>query len=117
MTRPVPTFGASMMQKSIRQTLPQVINRRGVSRRALLRGAGIMLALPMLDAMLPALSSVYGAESPISPNTKPRRMLAICNNLGLLPDQFFPKVGGKGYEHSPYTQLLDDHRDDFTIFS
>jgi hypothetical protein len=44
-------------------------------------------------------------------------MLAICNNLGLLPDQFFPKDAGRDYTLSPYLEVLKEHRDDFTVFS
>jgi BMFP domain-containing protein YqiC len=44
-------------------------------------------------------------------------MLAICNNLGLLPDQFFPKESGRGYALSPYLETLRAHREDFTVFS
>jgi hypothetical protein len=44
-------------------------------------------------------------------------MLAICNNLGLLPDQFFPKESGRDYTLSPYLEVLKDHRNDFTVFS
>jgi BMFP domain-containing protein YqiC len=46
-------------------------------------------------------------------------MLAICNNLGLLPDQFFPQATstGRGYALSPYLRLLEAHREDFTVFS
>ena len=51
------------------------------------------------------------------PATKPRRMLAICNNLGLLADQFFPTGAGRAYTPSPYLELLQAHRNDFTVFS
>lgn len=44
-------------------------------------------------------------------------MLAICNNLGLLPEHFFPTEHGRGYALSPYLDLLREHRDDFTVFS
>jgi len=44
-------------------------------------------------------------------------MLAICNNLGLLPDQFFPKEAGRDYPLSPYLEVLKEHRNDFTVFS
>ena len=44
-------------------------------------------------------------------------MLAVCNNLGLLPDQFFPEQSGRDYELSPYLQEVADHRRDFTVFS
>lgn len=44
-------------------------------------------------------------------------MLAICNNLGLLPDKFFPSTAGYDYELSPYLQPLAEFRDDFTVLS
>ncbi len=44
-------------------------------------------------------------------------MLAICNNLGLLPDQFFPKENGRDYTLSTYLEVLKEHRDAFTVFS
>ena len=43
-------------------------------------------------------------------------MLAICNNLGLLPDRF-SKNGGRDYELSPYLNELKSYRDDFTVLS
>jgi hypothetical protein len=54
---------------------------------------------------------------PFSPAAKPRRMLAICNNLGLLADQFFPTGKGRDYVPSPYLKLLQEHRDNFTVFT
>ena len=44
-------------------------------------------------------------------------MFGICNNLGLRPDLFFPKDAGANYTPSPYLQLLQDYRRDFTVFS
>ncbi|HSU65534.1 MAG TPA: DUF1552 domain-containing protein [Tepidisphaeraceae bacterium] len=89
---------------------PSTLTRRSVSRRRFLYGAGVALALPLLDSMRPAM-----AQEPANPT--PRRMLAICNNLGLLPEKFFPEVAGKGYKPSPYLELLQGHRNDFTVFS
>jgi len=85
---------------------------RPFSRRGFLRAAGVVMALPMLDAMAPAFAR---SAAP----SKPRRLLAICNNLGLLPEKFFPSAGqkGRGYELSPYLEMLKEHRDEFTVFS
>jgi hypothetical protein len=47
----------------------------------------------------------------------PRRILAICNNLGLLPEKFFPALPGRDYALSPTLEPLKDHRNDFTVFS
>lgn len=93
-----------------------ISTQRSVSRRQFLRGAGILLSLPMLDAMVPAFAARKNSV-PTTPGGKPRRMLAICNNLGLLPDQFFPSQAGRDYELSPYLQVLKEHRHDFSVFS
>ena len=49
--------------------------RRSMPRRHFLRGAGVMLGLPMLDAM---------QRDKSTSEEIPRRMFAVCNNLGLL---------------------------------
>ncbi len=77
-----------------------------MDRRQFLRAAGVTLALPALDAL--------AAPRRGDP---PRRILAICNNLGLLPDKFFPTQPGANYAPSPYLELLKAHRNDFTVFS
>lgn len=87
--------------------------RPTLSRRHLLRGAGVLLGLPLLDAMLPA----YAAAAPET--LVPRRFLGICNNLGLLPDKFFPDAAqtGREYRLSPYLEHLKQYRSDFTVMS
>lgn len=92
-----------------------ISTQRAVSRRQFLRGAGILLSLPLLDSMLPAFAR--GAAVQAQQAAKPRRMLAVCNNLGVVPDQFFPKQTGRGYALSPYLQTIERHREDFTVFS
>ena len=72
------------------------------------------LSLPLLDAMRPA---VVSAAERAAEERVPRRMLGICNNLGLLPEKFFPDDSGADYTLSPYLQTLQQHRNDFTVFS
>ena len=62
---------------------------------------------------LPALER-FGFARDAAP---PRRILAVCNNLGLLPDKFFPQQPGRDYALSPYLELLKAQRQDFTVFS
>jgi len=64
----------------------------------------------MLDAMRPVLADEKPADTP-------RRMLAVCNNLGFLETGFFPAAAGKDYALSPYLSILKEHRQDFTVFS
>ena len=85
-------------------------NRTTISRRSLLRGVGVSLSLPLLNAMAPLASH---AQAP----AKPRRMFGICNNLGLLPGEFFPTDAGRDYTPSSYLRILQDYRRDFTVLS
>ena len=83
---------------------------RSLPRRTFLRSAGVALALPSLDCMTPAFGSA-------PTESIPRRMLLISNNLGVLPERFFPTQTGRDYELSPYLTELADFRNDFTVFS
>lgn len=102
---------------------PRSVSGRCIPRRTALRAAGVSLALPMLDAMSPAFSRrAFGSEASSGAasgddRSGPKRMIAVCNNLGLLPDEFFPSAAGEGYELSPYLRELADVRGDFTVFS
>jgi len=71
----------------------------------------------VLDALGPAFAGGGASDSPTTPGAKPRRILAVCNNLGLLPDQFFPQQAGRDYAPSPYLEILKDHRQELTVFS
>jgi BMFP domain-containing protein YqiC len=96
---------------------PFVSTRPALSRRKFLHRAGILLSLPLLEAMTPAFAGVVKGGAGTAPPSKPRRMLGICNNLGLLPENFFPHGTGRDYRPSPYLELLNGHRNDFTVFS
>jgi hypothetical protein len=90
---------------------PSISNRRPLSRRALLKGTGVALALPLLDVMASPFARAATSAS------HPRRLLAINQNLGVLPELFFPADGGRDYTPSPYLELLREHRHDFTVMS
>jgi len=77
-----------------------------MDRREFLRAAGVALALPAMERFALAKAAEHA-----------RRMLAVCNNLGLLPEKFFPTQPGRDYALSPYLELLKEHRQDFTVFS
>jgi hypothetical protein len=79
-----------------------------MNRRSFLRGAGVALALPALGRFGFAAGPAGGP---------PRRILAICNNLGVLSEKFFPAAAGVDYVPSPYLELLRAHRADFSVFS
>lgn len=93
------------------------VTNKSISRRELLRSTGVALSLPFLDAMVPAIARAKPTASTSTSARKPRRMLAICNNLGVLPEHFFPADDGFSYTLSDYLEVLREHRDDFTVFS
>src|SRR6185437_9807643 len=81
-----------------------------MSRRTFLRAAGVSMALPFLDSMLPrALAAGAGAP--------PRRMVCINTPLGLHAPFCFPEKTGRDYDSTPYLDKLQAHRNDFTVFS
>jgi hypothetical protein len=82
-----------------------------IHRRTFLRGAGVAMALPLLDAMKTPMVFAGPAAK-----TK-RRMVCINTPLGVHPANFFPEQAGRDYELSPYLEVLKDFRDDFTVVS
>ncbi len=79
-------------------------------RRTFLRGAGVAMALPALECMLPA----FGAEKSAS---VPRRMVAVNFPLSFHPPNLMPEKAGRDYEPTPYLKLLSPLRNDLTIIS
>ncbi len=97
---------------------PFISTGSAISRRQFLRGTGIALCLPLLESMTPVFASAAKrVAAAATPGGKPRRFFGICNNLGLLPEHFFPKESGRDYALSPYLELLKDQRNDFTVCS
>jgi hypothetical protein len=80
-----------------------------ISRRAALKASGIAIALPLLESMKPAIGHEHTAP--------PKRMVLICNALGLHSPSLFPKTPGADYANTEYLDLLQEHRGDFTLFS
>jgi hypothetical protein len=76
-----------------------------------LRGVGVTLALPFLEAMRPSLAAA--AET----GATPRRMVCVETNMGIMPQFFFPEASGRDYALSPYLERLARHREQITVFS
>ena len=89
-----------------------------LNRRHLIRGLGVALSLPLLDAMMPM---VYAAPSKFRPLPKsrgahPRLMCCyIPNGVNIL--EWVPKNDGKDYALSSTLEVLKDQRADFSILS
>jgi hypothetical protein len=87
-----------------------MIFKKSIHRRTFLRGAGAALALPFLDAMIPALAST-GAGKP------PLRIGYIYLPTGRLMDRWVPKTTGAAYELPPTLQPLAAFREQFVVLS
>ena len=72
-----------------------IITNKALPRRTFLRGAGVALALPLLDAMIPVFSKASGAASPV------RRLGFVYIPMGCNWFQWFPKQVGNLTELSP----------------
>ena len=86
-----------------------------LSRAQFLRGAGIVLSLPLLDAMVPRLRGAP-ARSP----TAAGEAAADARHLQQprpAAGKILPAAAGRDYTPSPYLEMLAEHRDDFTVFS
>jgi Protein of unknown function (DUF1552) len=93
---------------------PHISTKKHLSRRAFLAGTGTLLALPWLEAMLPAFATRVQAAAATTP---PRRFLAMNYGLGFHGPNLFPDQTGRDYALTPYLEPLKDHRTDFTILS
>ncbi|MBQ01023.1 MAG: hypothetical protein CL477_10105 [Acidobacteria bacterium] len=85
-----------------------VITKLTLPRRTFLRGMGATLALPLLDAMVPALS----ARAPATP-----RFAAIYVGNGMNMFDWTPPTEGVGFELSPTLRPLEPFRDRMLVFS
>src|SRR3712207_4352513 len=96
--------------------MAQSFRRSPVSRRTFLRAAGEAAALPLLEGM-PQASADAASVAAAGAGGKPRRMVCIQTNMGILPEYFFPAKPGRDYEPSPYLAKLAAHKNDLTVFS
>jgi hypothetical protein len=90
--------------------------RPPMSRRTFLKGTGISLALPWLDAMSLGASSVSTAGSIAAAET-PRRSVFCFWGLGINGRDFTPADKGLNYTLTPILKPLEPLRRDFTVIS
>ena len=88
------------------------ITKKHISRRAILRGAGVALALPLLDSMIPAQTPLAKTAA-----TPPTRFTGIFVPHGMAPGYWVPEKTGEGFEFSPITKPLEAFRDRTVIMS
>jgi hypothetical protein len=98
------------------------ISKKHVSRRAVLKGMGVTVALPLLDAMVPARSIFANTAAAASMKTR-----LVCLEMvhgsagstafGVKKNLFAPVRVGRDFEFSPTLEPLAPFRDYVTIVS
>ena len=100
------------------------LTRKHMSRRTVLRGVGATMALPLLDAMIPA-RSIWSTSAAARAASRPRLVCieqvhgaAGCSEYGLAQNMWSPAAVGKQFDLSKGTlSSLEPFRDYLTIIS
>ena len=86
------------------------VTKKSLARRTVLRGIGTTLALPFLDAMIPAFTPMAKAAA------RPRlRFGAIYFPNGAIMQEFTPKTGGAGFEFPAILKPLEPFQDSLVV--
>lgn len=88
------------------------VSRKHLSRRKLLKGAGVTLSLPLLDAMLPALT----AQAQTAAKVKPRLAFVYVPH-GAIMAEYTPDKVGRDFELKTILQPLAAYKEKMVIVS
>jgi hypothetical protein len=88
------------------------ISKKHISRRTLLRGAGATLALPLLDAMVPAATALAQTAAAAKP-----RFVGCFVPHGMAPGYWVPEKVGENPDFPFNWKPLEPFRDHVTILS
>ena len=88
-----------------------VISKRALHRRTVLRGIGSAVALPLLDAMVPAFTSASAAAQPV------KRLGVVYLPNGVVVKDLIPPTTGAAFEITPILKPLEPFRNQLTVVS
>jgi hypothetical protein len=88
------------------------ITKKHLSRRTVLRGAGAAIALPLLDAMIPA-----GTAWAQAPAKAPQRMAFVGFPMGAVMKSWVPEAVGRDFKMPAILEPLEKYRSHLTIVS
>src|ERR1700752_3058088 len=89
-----------------------IITKLALPRRTFLRGMGVTLALPLLDAMVPALTAM--SQTAAKPT---RRLGCYYHPNGFIAQEWGPSAEGAGYQLSPSLKGLARVQDQVLVLS
>ncbi len=87
-----------------------IITKKHLHRRTFLRGIGTTLALPLLDAMVPALAKA-------STSTPPIRLGFVYHPVGMILDRWIPTTEGSGFAFTPTMKALEPFRENLVVLT
>src|SRR3954470_10371599 len=88
------------------------VSRKSIPRRTFLSGMGVMVGLPLLEAMVPAFTALAQTAA----NPKPRFGAVYFPN-GAIVDQWIPEQVGAGFAFKPILKPLEPFKDQMVIVS
>src|SRR5215208_6403345 len=88
------------------------ISKKHLPRRTFLKGVGVTLALPLLDAMIPARA--LWAQTPAKALT---RLGFVYVPHGAIMNKWTPATEGAGFEFTPILKPLEPFRDRLNVIS
>lgn len=88
------------------------ITKRHLSRRTMLKGAGVAIGLPLLDAMIPAGTALADTAA-----VAPPRMGFVYFPHGAVMSNWVPTATGTDFKITPILEPLDPYRQYMTIVS
>lgn len=89
------------------------ITKKKMPRRQFLRSAGVAVGLPLLDAMVPALTPIAKAAESL----RPKRFVGIWHPHGAAPGYWSPLQTGSDFDFSYITKPLEPFRNRVTLIS
>src|SRR5438552_4048153 len=89
-----------------------VIAKMSLPRRTFLRGVGVALGLPLLEAMAPALTAV--SKTAVKPQ---RRLGFVYVPHGVIMEQWTPATAGANFAFTPILRPLERFRDSLVVVS
>lgn len=93
-------------------------HRFSITRRTFLRGAGVAIALPWMEAMQPVVRGLASAaEAGAAAGTPPVRLACLFFPNGVFRKNWIPEKTGTDFELPSSLEPLKDLRDAFTVFS
>jgi len=93
-----------------------IITHKRLPRRTFLKGMGTAIALPMLDAMTPALASALGPTGRANAKAAVRLAFVYVPN-GIVMKDWTPKGEGKGFEFTRILKPLEAFREDLFVLT